>query len=147
MAEEIRDWCSCGPRGWDWHPWVQGSCETDQPQERGGVVPITPIYSAALDEIYRLRTLLAWEADVLAATAGYRSFPKSRQEIAQQSIARMRAAARGEAAAQVLAESNTAVRYARDEAGMAQLMTRAQWEEQRFSHEDWVRPSGPRRSA
>jgi hypothetical protein len=51
--------------------------------------------SDALDEIYMLRLLLASEARILEAHTEYKTFPKSRREIATGSIRRMRAAVRG----------------------------------------------------
>jgi hypothetical protein len=52
------------------------------------------LLSAALDEIFRLRRALSYEAAVVEAHyAGYKTFPKSRRKIAEQQVARMRQAA------------------------------------------------------
>lgn len=53
-------------------------------------------YSAALDEIHRLRNALAYEASVTEAHLDLVTFPKSRRPHADEQVARMRAAARGE---------------------------------------------------
>lgn len=135
-SEPINDWCDCD-RIHGWHPWTS-ECHTPGPVEHGSVVPITPYYSAALDEIYRLRTLLAYEAGTLAAHTEYKTFPKSRQRFAQASIARMQAASRGEIDAQLVSNlgSDLAVRSARKEAGMPDPMTRQDWETQTFRKEE-----------
>lgn len=54
-------------------------------------------YSQALDEIWRLRRILAHEACVLEAHLGLKTFPKSRRAYAELQVERMRASARGEA--------------------------------------------------
>lgn len=51
--------------------------------------------SRAIDEIYELRTLLASEARILEAHLDFKTFPKSRRAIAEESVERMRAGARG----------------------------------------------------
>lgn len=95
------------------------------------------VHSAAIDEIYRLRTLLAWESALLELHTSYVSFPKRRLPFAQESIERMRAAARGNPDAQTLqSKSNAAVRQARDDAGMSQTLTNSQWERQNGLTED-----------
>lgn len=53
-------------------------------------------YSAALDEIYRLRCLLEYNADVLQAHLWLKTFPKSRRPIAEMQVERMRRASEGE---------------------------------------------------
>lgn len=60
----------------------------------GDMVPLS-YYSAALDEIYRLRGAIAYEADVVDAHIGYKTFPKTRRMIALRQMERMREAARG----------------------------------------------------
>lgn len=47
-------------------------------------------YSAALDEIWRLRHVLAYEAAVIETHLGYKTFPKSRRPIAEQQVQRLR---------------------------------------------------------
>jgi hypothetical protein len=88
-------------------------------------------YSEALDEIYRLRQLLAYEAQCVSATLEYKSFPKSRREVHERQVARMRAAARGEAEVQVAGMSSTVLRHCLREAGASQTLTRSQFEEER----------------
>jgi hypothetical protein len=53
-------------------------------------------YSRALDEIYRLRQALAYEASVVDAHLGLKSFPASRRRFAEDQVKRMRRAAIGE---------------------------------------------------
>jgi len=52
--------------------------------------------SVAVDEIYALRALLAYEATVLEAHLDYRTFPKTRRKFAEAQVERMRRAARGD---------------------------------------------------
>lgn len=52
-------------------------------------------YSAALDEIYRLRRALAYEARVVETYLDYKSFPKTRRGVAEEQIKRMRASVIG----------------------------------------------------
>ena len=58
---------------------------------------LTSKYSEALDEIWALRALMAYEARVRDADLELKSFPKSRREIAEQAVERMRRCAAGEA--------------------------------------------------
>lgn len=83
-------------------------------------------YSAALDEIYRLRTALAYEASVVDVHLGYKTFPKSRRFFAEQQVERMREAARGDADSHRHLAPPT-LGHARRAAGMDGL-TRHQWE-------------------
>lgn len=55
------------------------------------------LYSRALDEIFRLRRALAYEAAITDAHLGLKTFPKSRRRAAENQISRMRDAARGRA--------------------------------------------------
>jgi hypothetical protein len=57
---------------------------------------LLPYYSAALDEIYRLRVALAVEAEAQSGNLNFKTFPKSQRLPTAQSIARMKAAAIGE---------------------------------------------------
>lgn len=100
--------------------------------EKGDVVPVTPYYSAALDEIHWLRTLLALEAGTLDAHAEMASFPKSRRRFAAASIERMRLAARGGWRKTLRGEPNANLAWARREAGMPPTLTRAAWEAETF---------------
>lgn len=52
--------------------------------------------SAAVDEIYALRGILADESLILEAHLGYKTFPKSRRKYAEAQIERMRKAAAGD---------------------------------------------------
>jgi hypothetical protein len=84
-------------------------------------------YSRALDEIYRLRSLLAYEATVLDAHLEYKTFPKSRRPIAEQQSARMRVAASGTDVTRYI--SHLSLRHARAKANVPQTLTRAGWEQ------------------
>lgn len=85
-------------------------------------------YSAALDEIYRLRQLLAYEALCVRATLEYRTFPKSRRDVHERQIKRLQAAARGQSQVVTAPISSTVLRHALTEAGASDLLTRWQWE-------------------
>ncbi len=82
-------------------------------------------YSAALDEIYALRAALAVEARTTEVHLEYRSFPKSRRAIAEQQIARMRAAATQPAR---YAYGDVSYRYRELKRLGAVTLTRVQWE-------------------
>lgn len=58
---------------------------------------LTPLISNLLDEVYRLRAALAYEAAVVEAHTHLKTFPKSRRQRAADQVERMRAASRGEA--------------------------------------------------
>ena len=88
-------------------------------------------YSGALDEIYRLRRALAYEADVLVAHLTYKTFPKTRRRYAEEQVERMRAAARGEVLARYAGVSDLSLRSAMDRAGASQTLTRGDWEHHR----------------
>ncbi len=82
-------------------------------------------YSAALDEIFVLKSALAHEARVIEAHLGLKTFPKSRRAFAEAQIVRMRAAAKGRA--------HTAYREAPSRLDSLRklgvdTLTRAQWE-------------------
>lgn len=53
-------------------------------------------HAAALDEVYLLRALCAYEGRVLEVHTGYASFPKSRRDAAAASLARLSQAAAGD---------------------------------------------------
>lgn len=88
-------------------------------------------YSAALDEIRRLRQALAYEAAVTAAHLNYATFPKSRRAIAAGQVERMRAAARGETRTAYADVSHLSLRHALGQADAPTTLTRSQWEEGR----------------
>lgn len=87
-------------------------------------------YSKALDEIYRLRAMLAMEANVLERHLSLKTFPKSRRRPAEDSVAVMRAAARGESRTIVLGSSWTTRKAALRTAGAGETLTRSEWEEE-----------------
>jgi len=93
-------------------------------------------YSAALDEIYRLRCALVIEAKGVEADLRLKTFPKSRRRWAEDRIERMRAAARGEseqAYCERLAPAPGGLRTGVQElliaTGASPCLTRSQWEE------------------
>jgi len=84
-------------------------------------------YSDALDEIYRLRSILAYESRVTDAHhESYKTFPKTRKKFAVEQAERMRAAARGETlkAYNVIAYPHENLRSV----GAKVTLTRHQWE-------------------
>lgn len=90
-------------------------------------------YSAALDEIWAMRGLMAAEARVLEAHLELKSFPKSRREYAQESVERMREAARG-GAVEIRDTWGEEYRRAATELrsiGAKETLTRAAWEAER----------------
>lgn len=88
-------------------------------------------YSAALDEIWRLRRLLAYEAGVLEAHLGYKSFPKTRRAFAEQQVARMQDAARGHSDKEAVATHSLSTRHITQGLGMKQTLTCHAWETDR----------------
>lgn len=85
-------------------------------------------YSAALDEIWALRKLCAYEAGAMRAHLHYRTFPKSRRGCAEDSIERLQAAARGGTQVAVAPLSHLSLRHALREAGAEDGLTRVSWE-------------------
>lgn len=83
-------------------------------------------YSAALDEIFRLRTALAYEAAVIQNRLAGRKAPKSGHSPAEEQVARMRRAARGD----VASHSTVPPEVARKSRCLADMdgLTRWQWE-------------------
>lgn len=81
--------------------------------------------SAALDEVFQLRRVLAYEAGVTSAHLSMRSFPKSRRVIAEGSVERMRAAARGGVRPAYGDVASWAFRSAMQDAGAPETLTRA----------------------
>ena len=88
--------------------------------------------SRALDEIYALRLLLASEARILEAHLDYKTFPRSRRGIAEQSVARMRAAVRGD----VQPHNWQAAKREYTNIYGAQTLTRFQWLAERERERD-----------
>lgn len=84
-------------------------------------------YSRALDEIHRLRGLLAYEAQVTKSHLGYATFPKGRRQAAENQVRRMLSAAKGYAAAECDRLPLTPRRYL-DLMGAPSSLTRHRWE-------------------
>jgi hypothetical protein len=95
---------------------------------RAGQEDLLRYYSAALDEIFRLRKALALEARVIEAHLSYRTFPKSRRSTAEQQVEMMRGAARGEAATLYAGVPCWLVDSSLKEAEATASLTRDQWE-------------------
>lgn len=88
-------------------------------------------YSTALDEIWRLRRALAYEARTVEAHyEGYKTFPKSRRKHAEEQVKRMRQLAVGNHEGHYSLNDQ----WLRDEMvrlGGSQTLTRHQWEAER----------------
>ena len=84
------------------------------------------LLSAALDEIYALRVICAYEEGVVKTYTEYKSFPKSRRDVADKQMRRLRAAVAGEAQ-RVANHELPFTRWLRDKVG---LLTVAQWAEE-----------------
>lgn len=86
-------------------------------------------YSAALDEVYALRAILAGEALRVEADLSLKSFPKSRRGFAEEAAERLRAAARGDywPAYHHLKRPKMYLR----ECGARETLTRSSWEDDR----------------
>lgn len=89
-------------------------------------------YSAAIDEVYRLRRALAHEADVTNTYLGYKGFPKSRRKVAADSIEQMKASARGESTVAYAGTSYLSLKHAMREAEAPALLTVAQFESEKL---------------
>lgn len=86
-------------------------------------------YSRALDEIYRLRAALAYEARVTESHLGLKTFPKSRRAAAEHQVERMREAARGGGAMAYFRVNPEVMKRLLRDAGASETLTRGQWEE------------------
>jgi hypothetical protein len=86
-------------------------------------------YSRALNEIYRLRQALAYEAGVLAAHLGLKTFPASRRRIAAGQVERMVTAARGYTQDAYSSVNHKFLRSALLAAGAPEGLSRGQWED------------------
>ncbi len=91
---------------------------------------IDPGYSAALDEIFRLRCVLAYEARIIEAHLDLATFPKSRRPIAEDQVRRMRAAAGGNATETYRNLDWWKLKRALGDAVGADMLTRHQWEQE-----------------
>lgn len=89
---------------------------------------LLPYYSAALDEVYRLRRALAREARIIEAHLDLKSFPKSRRVFAEQQVERMRQSACGDAQLAYAGVSYEVMDGCMRMAGAASTLTRDQWE-------------------
>jgi hypothetical protein len=86
------------------------------------------MYFDALDEIWLLRRALAYEAAATAAHLSYKSFPKSRREVAENQIERMRESARGRAQPAYSGVHTVSLRSAMEAADAPTTFTRHDWE-------------------
>ena len=86
------------------------------------------LISALLDEVYDLRRGMAYEAQVVHATLGYATIPKTRRKTHEEQIERMRQAARGEVFASHRGISHSAMTYALKEAGARDGLSRFAYE-------------------
>lgn len=87
-------------------------------------------YSRALDEIYRLRALMAYEARVVDANLHFKSLPKHCRESMERQKVRMQRAAQGKASMVKANISWVGIRDALREAGAEEGLTVQQWEEE-----------------
>lgn len=86
-------------------------------------------YSAALDEIFALRTAAAYEATLLERLLALKTFPAGRRQVTGRQRERLVASAQGKVAAAYAPIRDVALRAARDNAGVSHLLTRHQFEE------------------
>lgn len=108
-------------------------------------------YSAALDEIHRLRTALAYEARVIESHLEYKTFPQSRRFVAVHQVARMLASAQGSTAQAYAETSESSLRHVRSEVGI-ETLTRSEWEAREVSDRvrrcrDLLRGDDPRKGS
>lgn len=85
--------------------------------------------SAAVDEIYFLRALLADESGIIEAHLSLKTFPKSRRRFAEEQVERMGRVARGEM--YTAARENFNQKLALKRLGADDCLTNQQWAEQR----------------
>lgn len=85
-------------------------------------------YSAALDEIFRLRRALAYEAGVTEAHLSFSTFPKSRRAAADGQISRMREAARGHTQEAYANVPEWSLASTMQDADASPTLTRWKWE-------------------
>ncbi len=96
-------------------------------------------YSRALDEIYKLRRALAYEARVTTGLLNYATLPKGAREHVESMGERLRTAARGEVDRAYEMRSGEGQRLLAD-AGALPTLTRGQWE-RRASRADSSSPT------
>lgn len=85
-------------------------------------------YSAALDEIYHLRQLLALEAEAAAVVLSYKTLPQGARAALERSVARMRAAVRGDTAGALHGWTSLTLQQMLLDADGSATLTRSQWE-------------------
>lgn len=78
-------------------------------------------YSRALDEIYRLRGLLAFEAAIIQGHLQLATFPRSRRVAAEEQIRRMTTAAIGQVDSTFTSNSNPSMKHVRQQLGIETL--------------------------
>lgn len=105
-------------------------------------VPLA-LLSRALDEIYALRQLVAYEADIRVADLGYATYPKSRRKVALARIEALRQAARGQAQEAVAGTSYLSLRHAMREAGASAVLTWHAWQRERLCGRRLIANVGP----
>lgn len=124
---------------------VDGRCAVVVAQERGleierldaemarlraDTVPMADM-TRALDEIYLLRAALAYEARTVENHLTRATFPAGRRKVAEDQVARMQAAARGEAhTAYVGVKAGDLQRHLK-QAGASGLLSYPTWKEER----------------
>lgn len=96
---------------------------------RAGQEELLRYYSAALDEVYRLRAALAHEREVRRADLALKTYPKSRRSVAIQAMDRMVMAANG-FASNAYAHPEIDLKAALRAVGADECLTRSQWEEE-----------------
>lgn len=85
-------------------------------------------YTAALTEIYMLRSLLAFEIQTIKKYVQFKTFPKSARQMAAIQMARMRRAARGDVLPVYQAHN---MRPALLATGASETLTNHEWERNR----------------
>lgn len=97
--------------------------------------------SRALDEVYRLRTAMAVEAVFLAGHLDYSTLPKTRRQVIEEQLARLRAASRGDRTSHREFDDRQQ-REARDQAGMDHLLTRYMFSQEGIADAESTRTDG-----
>lgn len=86
------------------------------------------MYFEAIDEIWLLRRALAYEAAATAVHLSYKSFPKSRRQVAEKQMDRMRESARGRVQVAYSGVHPVSLRSAMEAADAPTTFTRHDWE-------------------
>jgi len=95
---------------------------------RAGQEDLLRYYSAALDEIFRLRRALALEGGTIKGHLNLKMFPRSRREITLAQVRRMQDAACGNASVSYSGIDYHVVEASMRDAGASNHLTRDQWE-------------------